>query len=111
MQYSGQLIISTTTGVYLQDVNGWGNEICLRSAGAETRKLAAPTQIGQELVIVMDVDGGDVVITSDVAVNIAGNNTLTFGDVGDFVILRSMCVAGATVWRIVENVGVALSTV
>lgn len=83
----------------------------LVTAGAETRTLAIPTFLGQELTLQMKTDGGDCVVTSAQAVNQTGNNTLTFNDAGDMIKLIAIDVGGALRWRVVANDGVGLSTV
>lgn len=83
----------------------------MTSAGAETRTIAAPTFIGQQIALIDDVHVGNIVVTAATAVNQTGNNTLTFGAAADACLLIAMQVAGALVWRIAANDGVALSTV
>jgi len=81
------------------------------TAGAETRTLAIPTYAGQTLAIGFKTDGGDCVITADVAVNQTGNNTLTLADAGDAIELVAIEKAAALVWRVRSNDGVGLTTV
>lgn len=83
----------------------------MTSAGAETRTIAAPAFIGQQISLIDDVHVGNIVVTSAVAVNQTGNNTLTYGAAADACTLTAMQVAGALVWRVTYNDGVALSTV
>lgn len=77
----------------------------------DTRTLAIPALAGIELGISLDVDAGDAVITAAAAINQTGNNTITMDDAGDFIMLKAVQVAGALVWRVVENDGCTLSTV
>lgn len=77
----------------------------------DTRTLAIPTFDNQRIVLSLDVDAGDAVVTVASAANQAGNNTLTMADAGDVIELIAVQVAGALVWRIGANDGVALSTV
>ncbi len=77
----------------------------------DTRTLAIPSVAGTRLVLSLDVDAGDAVITVASAANQAGNNTLTMADAGDIIELIAVQVASALVWRIGANDGVALSTV
>lgn len=77
----------------------------------DTRTLAIPSVAGTRLVLSLDVDAGDAVITVASAANQTGNNTLTMADAGDIIELIAVQVAGALVWRIGANDGVALSTV
>ena len=88
-----------------------GGSCMLVSAGAETRTLADPGFLGQELLLALDTDGGNVVITAASAVNVTGNNTLTFADAGDAIQLLAITIGGALKWKVVGNDGVALSTV
>ena len=83
----------------------------LVTAGAETRTLAIPTQVGRMLSLAFKTDGGNCVITVASPVNQANNNTLTFADAGDQLLLVAIDEGAALAWRIVCNDGVALSTV
>lgn len=83
----------------------------ITTAGSETRTLAIPQRIGQEIVLVIDTDGGTCVITSAQAINQAGNNTITMADAADMIKLTSVTIAGALRWRVTANDGAALSTV
>lgn len=83
----------------------------ITTAGAETRTLAIPTFISQQITLCLDTDGGDAVVTVAQAVNQTGNNTLTMADAGDEITLRAITVGGALRWRVGSNDGVALSTV
>lgn len=81
----------------------------LVSAGAETRTLAIPTFMGQELSLICDTYVGNIVVTSAQAINQAGNTIMTFGVVNDMIILKAMTIGGALRWRVASNDGVALS--
>jgi hypothetical protein len=83
----------------------------MTSAGAETRTLADPLVIGQQIALICDVYVGNIVVTAAGPVNQTGNNTLTFGAAADACYLIAMQLAGALEWRIMGNDGVALSTV
>lgn len=79
-------------------------------AAGETNTLAAPTRAGQVLVLTCDVHGGgNRVITAAAAINQAGNTIMTFGAAADTILLYATKVAGALVWRVGSNDGVALS--
>lgn len=80
----------------------------LVSADAETRTLADPSFAGQELTLAFKTDGGDVVVTAATAVNQTGNNTVTFADAGDAVVLQAVPLGDGLVWRVVVNDGAAL---
>ena len=81
------------------------------TAGAETRTLAAPAVTGIILTLAMKTDGGNCVVTCATLVNQAGNNTLTFNDAGDTLVLQAIEVGVDKRWRIIANDGVILSTV
>ena len=81
----------------------------LTSAGAETRTLAIPTFMGQEISLICDTYVGNIVVTSAQAINQAANTVLTFGVVNDCITLKAMTIGGALRWRVIANDGVALS--
>ena len=81
------------------------------TAGAETRTLAAPSYVGQMLLVSLKTDGGDCVITCATTVNQAGNNTVTLNDAGDAVLLVAKANGANKRWSVVSNDGAALSTV
>ncbi len=83
----------------------------LVTGGAETRTLAIPDRAGDMLSLGFKTDGGDCVITVASGANQTGNNTLTFADAGDHLLLAAIENGAALAWRIVSNDGVALSTV
>ena len=81
------------------------------TGGACTRTLAVPTFIGQQLLLSMKTDGGDCVVTvADPHID-GTNNTITFNDVGDTVLLVAGISGAGFVWRLAFNVGAALSHV
>jgi predicted RecA/RadA family phage recombinase len=81
------------------------------TAAAETRTLAAPTYVGQMLLVSLKTDGGDCVITCATTVNQTGNNTITLNDAGDAVLLVAKTSGANKRWSVVSNDGAALSTV
>jgi predicted RecA/RadA family phage recombinase len=81
------------------------------TAAAETRTLAAPTNVGQMLALSMKTDGGDCVITCATTVNQTGNNTITLNDAGDSVLLVAKANGTNKRWSVVANDGASLSTV
>lgn len=81
------------------------------TAGSETRTLAAPTSIGQEITLYIKTDGGTAVVTVASAINQTGNNTITMADVRDVIVLRAIESGSSKVWMVVANDGAALSTV
>jgi predicted RecA/RadA family phage recombinase len=91
-------------------VTGSGH-VDIVTAGAETRTLAAPSFLGQMLLVSMKTDGGDCVITCATTVNQTGNNTITLNDAGDAVLLQAKANGANKRWSVVSNDGGALSTV
>lgn len=83
----------------------------LTSTGSDTRTLAAPPFLGQEITLGHVVDGGSVVITVASAINQTGNNTITMASVRAFIILRSVLTGVTKVWCVVASDGASLSTV
>ena len=83
----------------------------LVTAAAETRTLAAPTYLGQLLLVSLKTDGGDCVITCATTVNQTGNNTITMGDASDAILLVAKANGANKRWSVVSNDGCALSTV
>lgn len=81
------------------------------TAGAETRTIAAPSFVGQELLLSMKTDGGDCVITVATTVNQTGNNTITLNDAGDAVLLVAKASGANKRWSVAFNDGASLSTV
>ena len=60
--------------------------ICeITTTAAQTRTLADPMFRGQQIDIVMVVDGGDCVITAASPVNQTGHTTITLSAVGGFI--------------------------
>lgn len=85
--------------------------VAIVTAGSETRTLAAPTFVGQELLLYVKTDGGTCVITCATTVNQTGNNTITMADVNDSIRLHAVESGSDLRWRVVCNDGAALSTV
>ena len=84
----------------------------LTSVGVETRTLPDPTFRGQVLDIVFIVDGGNITMTADSAVNQTGNNTITFTDVGEHTrLVGAYNATDGWEWKTVVNDGAALTTV
>jgi len=81
------------------------------TADAETRTLAAPTDIGQVLLLSMKTDGGNCVITCATGINQTGNNTITMNDAADSILLVAVASGTNKRWRVVANDGCSLSTV
>ena len=85
--------------------------VAITTEDAETRTLAVPGVAGITLVISLDVDGGDCVITVAAAINQTGNNIITMDDAGETIVLTAVQVAGGLVWRVLNNDGCSLTTV
>ena len=85
--------------------------LAIVTGGAETRTLAAPSFVGQDLLLYMKTDGGDCVVAIATAVNQTGNNRATFNDAGDMLLLVAIESGANLRWRVVANDGVTLSTV
>ena len=83
----------------------------LVTAGAETRTLAAPTFLGQRLLLSMKTNGGNCVITCATTVNVAANNTITFSAVQQAVLLIAVANGTNKRWSVVYKDGATLSTV
>jgi len=83
----------------------------LVTTGAETRTLAAPTYLGQLLLVSLKTDGGNCVITCATTVNQTGNNTITLDDAGDAILLVAKANGANKRWSVVSNDGCTLSTV
>lgn len=67
----------------------------------ETRTLADPVFVGQELDLIFETDVGDIVITPASPVNQAGNTTITFQDGGDHLrLVGGRDGAGGMEWRV-----------
>jgi hypothetical protein len=81
------------------------------SAGAETRTIAAPTFVGQKLILNLHTDGGNVTVTVATTVNQTGNNPLVFGDAGDCVILEAKQNGANIRWTVATADGVTPTTV
>lgn len=81
----------------------------LVSAGAETRTLKDPSFPGQRLTLAMKTDGGDITVTADSNINQTGNDTITFNDAGDTVVLEGIEDGSDLEWRVVVNDGASLS--
>lgn len=89
-------------------VTRWGEIFFFVSAAAETRTLPAPTKAGQFVVLNLQTDGGDVVVTVTGGYDEVGSTTLTFTDAGQNCGLFSVLTASGTYrWSIIFNDGVA----
>jgi len=89
--------------------NSGSGHVDIVTAAAETRTLADPAKGGLLLLLAMQTDGGDAVVTAASAVNAATNTIMTFAEVTASVLLLSVPNGAGWVWRIIGNDGVALS--
>lgn len=85
--------------------------VLLVTGGAETRTMAIPSVTGTEIHLSLKTDGGDCVVTVAGPVNVAGNNTLTFDNESEHILLRAIDANGTLEWCVIANDGVGLSTV
>ena len=85
--------------------------VALVTAAAETRTLAAPTAVGLQLLLYLKTDGGDCVVTCATTFNETGNNTITFANTGEAVLLTSVEEGSNKRWRLATADGASLSTV
>lgn len=86
--------------------------VCNLTTGAsgETRTVADPAFIGQELVLSLAVDGGgDAAITFASDFDQSGNNVMTFGDAGDMAKFVATLIGANRKWRLICNLGGAAS--
>lgn len=82
------------------------------ASGNETRTLAAPSFIGQELTLYLKTNGGtDCTVTCSSTVNEAGNNTILFNATGESLFIRGVEEGSNFRWRCVVADGATLSTV
>ena len=75
------------------------------SAGAETRTLANPAAAGLVLGINFLTDGGDVTITAASAYNAAGNTSIVFQAVGEYILLQSRKFSTGYRWLAIASNG------
>ncbi|MBN2445644.1 MAG: DUF2190 family protein [Phycisphaerae bacterium] len=84
--------------------------VAIVTEGAETRTLAAPSFAGQQLLLYMKTDGGNCVITAATTLNETGNNTITFANTGEAVLLHGVEEGATFRWRVTTADGASLST-
>lgn len=86
--------------------------VCNLTSGVsgETRTVAAPTFVGQTLTLCVDVDGGgDIAVDFAGDIDDSGNDIWTAGDAGDTVHVIGVHIGGSLRWRLLVNLGGALS--
>ncbi len=79
--------------------------VSITSTGSDTRTLAIPTFVGQQLLLIHAVDGGSVAVTVASAVNIAGNTILTATAVRAWILLTASLTGTTKVWTITATDG------
>jgi len=94
---------------YLSNKNKWFARYSLVTAAAETRTLKTPLRAGLIMSLTLDTDGGNCVVTSEVAINSSGNTIMTFADARDTVTLISIEAGGSFYWSVLANDGASLS--
>ncbi len=78
----------------------------LKSATTETRTLSAPTKPGDQVLIYLRTDGGDVTLTVTGGYNEDGDTTFVFTEVGQFIKLEAIETAvGTLLWRKISDYG------
>lgn len=82
----------------------------LVSGGAETRTIAAPSFVGQQLLVYLQSDGGDVTVTCTTTVNETGNDTILFDDEGESLLMTAVEEGATLRWRLATVDGATLST-
>lgn len=80
----------------------------LVSAGAETRTLAAPTYVGQLLLVSFKTKVGNITLTCATGLNQTGNTTILFDTAADSVLLVGIASGANNRWRVVLNDGCTL---
>lgn len=87
--------------------SGW---CALVSAGGETRTLAAPTFVGQEIDLFCDTYVGAIAVTAAVVINVANNTRMTWSAASERILLRGVSAGSTKEWSVIANDGVALDT-
>ena len=86
--------------------------VALKTAGAETRTLPNPVKAGLWLLLSMKEYVGNCVVTTASAYDETGGTTLTFSEIGQFVLLFSVETApGVYGWRVIGYDGVTGPTI
>jgi len=80
------------------------------TAAAESRALADPAFVGQQLTLSMKTDGGDATVTADSAINSSGDTICTFAAIGELLKLESVEDGDDNLeWRVIVADGCTLS--
>lgn len=76
----------------------------------ETRTLADPSYLGQELGLSLAVyGGGEIAVTAASPVSQTGANVITFADAGDYAKLEAAAVGAGFEWRVASFDGIQLT--
>lgn len=78
------------------------------TAAAEARTLDQPTKAGLMCTVELQTDGGDLTLTVTGGYNQAASTSITFGDVGDWVLFHSVDAGGTFTWRVLNHEGTNL---
>lgn len=106
VRVAGRITAATGTAI---PVTASGS-LAITQNGSETNTLADPVWMGQTISIFVDTDtSGARVVTAASRINSAGNTIITLADLGDFIKLEAITIAGALKWQVVANDGAALS--
>jgi hypothetical protein len=81
----------------------------ITSTGSDTRTLAIPTFVGQQLLLIHAVDGGSVAVTAASAINIAANTIMTATAVRAWILLTGSLTGSTKVWTVTATDGFTLS--
>jgi len=95
----------TITGAGAVSVTKVYSKLELIGAGAVTLAVPDASMLGQQKVIEMTVDNGDVTLLLTNCEGQSSGTTCTWNDVGDKIIL----VAGTSKWTVVKEFGVTMS--
>lgn len=111
MAFVNESAESNVDGGQLGARKTWGFTYLLRSAAGETRVLEPPSNPDQRLILTFIEDNGDIAVTVSSGTLDGTNDTATFEDEGDTIVLTSFyTAAGVLEWRITYDIGsVALS--
>lgn len=106
----------TSLGTEIADP-GDGNEIApashghvvLNGVGDETRDLAPPEFVGQELMLTADNPGDSIAVMAPAIINGSGDQIITFTGQAQTIHLRAISIGSSPTWRVLVNDGCTLS--
>ena len=91
--------VSYTSSTNAEALPVFAEKISITTAGAETRTLAAPLHVGQELTLYCKTDGGNCVVTCATTINEQGGTTIVFNETGQSVKLTAIEEGSTLRWR------------